>query len=220
MEPSSSMATVVWSIAGQGFSKMDAVWRLDAHMALIGLNLEKKPNFVLNNVHNLVVNASITLPTDYRDYEEEEEEEEKEEKTPNPLKCCTVIGPRICRCSTESIRWQCYNKKQQICGNFCSAPKMALKPPTVNTWNDDNNEMLIMPPNFNSGCQQRGNCGQTAERYDCSGCASGQMVSCSPYCYNYRCISPNCAFYDQEQFCSSQQFAGSVGCRREDGWGR
>ncbi|XP_002053667.2 uncharacterized protein [Drosophila virilis] len=198
---------------------------INLQRTIINENSKNTPDLVLNNVQHLTVNASLTLPTDYRDYEEdsEEEVEEAEEIQPPPsapIKCCTVIAPRTCRCPADSNRWQCYNQRQQLCGDFCSAPKVAIRPASVSTWHVNDAQMLSMPPNWNAGCQMQSNCMQATERYDCSGCASGQMSSCSPYCYDYRCNSPTCAYYDQEQFCDSPQFADSVGCRPQDGWRR
>ncbi|XP_030081623.1 protein transport protein SEC31 [Drosophila hydei] len=182
----------------------------------------KQPHdLVLNNLQHLTVNASLTLPTDYRDYVEESEEEVIDPPISQPSpKCCTVIAPRTCRRPSESNRWQCFNPKQHVCDDFCSAPKMALRPSGISSWYDSNVRMLTIPPNWNSECQTHGNCPPTSDRYDCSGCASGRMASCSSYCYNYRCHSPKCAYYDQKEFCDSPQFAGSVGCRPEYGWRR
>ncbi|TDG40925.1 hypothetical protein AWZ03_012657 [Drosophila navojoa] len=183
-----------------------------------------KPDIVLNNVQHLAVNASLTLPTDYRDYVEESEEAETVPPilptSKPPTKCCTVLAPRTCQRSSKTNRWQCFNPKEQICGDICSAKKMALKPARALSWNENNIQMLTMPPNFNSDCQLHGSCPRISNRYDCSGCASGRMTSCSSYCYNYHCRSPTCAYYDQQEFCDSPQSAGSVGCRWEYGWRR
>ncbi|KAH8311175.1 hypothetical protein KR044_004688, partial [Drosophila immigrans] len=178
-----------------------------------------KASKVLNNKHELVVNASLVLPQREDDYEDDEYSEEvtvAPELTSPP--CCTVIAPRICRCQGQSNRWQCFNRRQPLCGDFCKTSKVVLKAPEATTWVDDTAEMLLMPPQPNDPCLNQGNCTTATDRYDCSGCASGVMTSCSFYCYNYRCNGPNCSFYDQQQFCSSPEVSGFSLCRPENGW--
>ncbi|XP_060646093.1 uncharacterized protein LOC132784472 [Drosophila nasuta] len=174
---------------------------------------------VLNNKHEVVVNASLVLPTRDDDYEDDDYSDETTEvpQQTSP-KCCTVIAPRICRCQNQSDRWQCFNRRQPLCGNFCNTSKVVLKAPQATSWIEDTNEMLLMPPNPNNTCIDQGNCNTVANRYDCSGCASGLMASCSTYCYNYHCNAPNCGFYDQLEFCSSAELANSIVCQPENGW--
>lgn len=43
------------------------------------------------------------------------------------LSCCEVVSPRIC--SKRRNDWQCYHRKTQQCGSFCTNPKIYLKPP-------------------------------------------------------------------------------------------
>ncbi|ALC46909.1 CG6912, partial [Drosophila busckii] len=172
------------------------------------VNDKNEPNLVLNNVHNLVINASISLTPAESEYEDESEEAAAEPAA----KCCTVLGPRTCRYDAQSSRWQCFNRKQNQCGDFCSAPKVMLIPATVTTWSYNNAQMLVMPPPPNNVVT-----GINNSSYDCSGCAAGALMSCSPYCYNSACSSPYCAYYAQAQFCQTQA-VGSVGCCPEDGW--
>ncbi|XP_034488857.1 proline-rich receptor-like protein kinase PERK2 [Drosophila innubila] len=185
--------------------------------------VEKSKNtsdLVVNNVQNLVVNASLVIPTREDDYDDDYSEEIDSNQAATTTKCCTVVAPRICRCPIQSTRWQCFNRRQYLCGDFCSTSKVVLKPSNVSTWIVDDAEMLLMPPNWNFDCRNQDNCITSTEKHDCSGCALGLIASCSSYCYNYHCDGPNCGFYDQEEFCKLAQFSGSVVCRPEDAWKR
>ncbi|XP_017083410.2 leucine-rich repeat extensin-like protein 5 [Drosophila eugracilis] len=170
------------------------------------------------NVNNVEVNASIAIQGQTSE-EEEEEEEEKVVVAPQLPSgpCCNVVAPRICTSPVDQFAYKCFSRTQQQCGSFCSANKVVLAPPSVTTWTQANNQMLVMPPNWvGQGCQSNGGICQQASNYDCSGCAMGDFSTCSSYCYSYKCSSHNCAYYDQSQYCS--QFPGQIGCRADDGW--
>ncbi|XP_030374366.1 proline-rich extensin-like protein EPR1 [Scaptodrosophila lebanonensis] len=204
------------------------------HVELPPIHLEKtikveQPKqaspLVINNVNNWVVNTSIALTQPEPEYVDYEDNVPAPQATPPPLppptspkrSCCHVVAPRVCRHPSQSPRWQCYNPSQRQCGDFCQAPKMILKPPAIRNWQIEDDEMMIMPPNYQvDSCRARGDCPQAANRYDCSGCASGVAERCSSYCYNYRCSTHSCAYYDQQQYCI--QYPGQIGCRSEDGW--
>ncbi|KAH8359825.1 hypothetical protein KR093_009039, partial [Drosophila rubida] len=171
---------------------------------------------VLHNKQELLVNASLILPQREDDYEDEDYSDEATDVPENTSsRCCTVIAPRICRNQNEDNRWQCYNRRQPLCGSVCNTSKVVLKAPQATTWIDDTNVMLLMPPH---PCIAQNNCNTVTDRYDCSGCASGLMTSCSSYCYSYHCNGPKCSFYDQLQFCSSPEFSNCSLCRPENGW--
>ncbi|XP_033232310.1 leucine-rich repeat extensin-like protein 5 [Drosophila pseudoobscura] len=173
---------------------------------------------VTNNVNNVNVDAPISIPG--HDYDEEEEDVEKIPPPPGPstVPCCSVIAPRICSAPPNGTGYKCASRSQQQCGSICQANKMVLTPSQLTSWTMNNNQMLVMPPNWGQGqaCQAPGSCQQTQNFYDCSGCGRGDVTTCSSYCYTYRCSGQGCAFYDQGQYCA--QYPGQIGCRTEDGW--
>lgn len=125
--------------------------------------IETAQNLSLNNELNPLVNEFISTQQSQSDYEDEDEEEdgdESEEALPvqsgNSSRCCNVISPRTCRCKTGSDQWKCYNRRQQLCGDFCVTSKMVLRPPAVQFWQEKDEQILLMPPNWNGNCQ--GNC--------------------------------------------------------------
>ncbi|EDV48953.1 uncharacterized protein LOC6552877 [Drosophila erecta] len=174
-----------------------------------------QPPLILNNVNNVKVNASITIPGLVS---EEEEDEEVVAPQPPSTPCCIVYAPRVCTNQVGQVQYKCFSRSQQQCGSFCSANKVMLAPPAVTTWTQSNNQMVVIPPNWaGQGCQSNyGTCQQPQNLYDCSGCALADFSTCSSYCYSYKCSTHNCAYYDQAQYCS--QYAGQIGCRPEDGW--
>ncbi|KAH8264007.1 hypothetical protein KR038_000480, partial [Drosophila bunnanda] len=174
------------------------------------------PHLITNNVNNIEVNASIAIPGQTS----EEDEEEVEVVVPQPPTgpCCQVVAPRTCTAQSDQT-YRCYSRSQQQCGTFCSANRVVLVPMVVSTWmTQSNNQMMVIPPNWaGQSCQSTGGvCQQANNFYDCSGCAAGDSLTCSSYCYSYKCSSHNCAFYDQAQYCA--QYPGQIGCRPSEGW--
>lgn len=117
-------------------------------------------NLSVNNELSPLVNKFILIQqnqSDYEDNDDDEDEEESEEAPPvvagNSTKCCNVIAPRTCRCKSGSSRWKCYNRKQQLCGDFCSNSRMVLRPSAVRFWQQKDEQILLMPPNWNAKCQ-------------------------------------------------------------------
>ncbi|XP_037824578.1 zonadhesin-like isoform X2 [Lucilia sericata] len=180
---------------------------------------QTKPDIVLNNVNNIVVNASMTIHDEFNnnnecnhDYGDCEEEISTEttatQPPPSSTKCCIVKTPRMCE--QRNNRWQCYSRRSRKCGDFCVAPIIYLQPPSIYS----RPQYLVMPP-MQYDCQMQGNCGPIGGGYDCSGCAINNMSRCSPYCYRYSCPSHRCDFYDQQKYCAYN--LGSYGCQQQDG---
>ncbi|KAI8129292.1 hypothetical protein FF38_14216 [Lucilia cuprina] len=180
---------------------------------------QTKPDIVLNNINNIVVNASTTIydesnnnnecQHDYGDCEDEISIETTATQPPSSsTKCCTVKTPRMCE--QRNNRWQCYSRSSRQCGEFCVAPIIYLLSPRIYS----RPQYLVMPP-MQYDCQMQGNCSPIGGGYDCSGCAFNNMSHCSPYCYRYSCPSRKCDFYDQQKYCAYNM--GSYGCQQQDG---
>lgn len=56
-------------------------------------------------------------------------------------KCCEVHSPR--QCKQQGEEWVCYHRKYNRCGNFCTHPKIYLKPKATNL---RGNVLVIKPP--------------------------------------------------------------------------
>ncbi|XP_016998833.2 uncharacterized protein [Drosophila takahashii] len=179
-----------------------------------------QPHLTNDNVNNLLINASIAIQGQTSSEEEEDEEEVGNIVVPQPPSgpCCNVFAPRICTTQAAQVGYKCFSRSQQQCGAFCSANKVVLTPPNVTTWTEANSQMLVMPPNWaGQNCQSIGGiCQQAQNFYDCSGCALGNISTCSSYCYSYKCSNHNCAYFEQSQYCSL--YPGQIGCRAADGW--
>ncbi|XP_065354475.1 uncharacterized protein LOC135948952 [Calliphora vicina] len=160
---------------------------------------QTKPDIIINNTNNIVVNASVSL---------NHESNQDISNTTKPSKCCVIMTPRICE--DRNNRWQCYSRRSRRCGTFCVAPKVYLRPPRILV----RRKYIVMPP-IQYDCELYGHCGPHIGGYDCSGCAIHHMEHCSQYCYSYSCSSSRCAFYDQMDYCAHQP--GSYGCQEEDG---
>jgi len=110
------------------------------------------------------VNASIAIPGQTSDEEEEDEVEEVVVPKPPSGPCCNVFAPRICSTQVDQVGYKCFSRSQQQCGSFCSANKVVLAPPNVTTWTKDNNQMVVMPPNWaGQGCLSNGGPCQQAQ---------------------------------------------------------
>lgn len=135
---------------------------------------EETQNLSVSNELNALVNEFISISQNQNDYadEDESEDEEADESEEaatalagNSTKCCRVIAPRTCRCKSGSSRWKCYNRKQELCGDFCSSSKLVLMPPAVRLWKEKDEQILLIPPNWCQG--------------DCTAAAGKQSKVCS-----------------------------------------
>nr|NP_650420.1 uncharacterized protein Dmel_CG3984 [Drosophila melanogaster]AAF55130.1 uncharacterized protein Dmel_CG3984 [Drosophila melanogaster] len=175
------------------------------------------PHLITNNVNHVMVNASITIPEQASEEEEELVEVVAPPQSPSSP-CCNVFAPRVCATQAGQDGYKCFSRSHHQCGSVCSARKVMLAPAAVASWTQSNSQMVTIPPNWaGQACQSNnGICQQPQNFYDCSGCAMGNLSTCSSYCYSYKCSTHNCVYYDQAQYCS--QYAGQTGCRAEDGW--
>lgn len=121
---------------------------------------ETKPDIILNNTNNFIVNASVSLDgntndnnnncnNDYGDCDDIPIETTT--STPS-TKCCTVMSPRICE--NHNDRWKCYSRRSRGCGDFCTAPIIYLKAPRVQVRPNH----IVIPP-IQQDCLSYGNCG-------------------------------------------------------------
>lgn len=62
-------------------------------------------------------------------------------ETKSKEKCCELLSPR--QCKQEGDEWTCYHRKYHRCGDFCTQPKIYLKP-KANNFRD--NILVIKPP--------------------------------------------------------------------------
>lgn len=63
----------------------------------------------------------------------------------NQQTCCSVMSPRLCRHisnNTHEIQWQCYHHEYRRCDDFCTKPRIFLRP-KKSTFNEP---ILMMPP--------------------------------------------------------------------------
>uniref|UniRef100_A0A1I8MF32 Uncharacterized protein n=1 Tax=Musca domestica TaxID=7370 RepID=A0A1I8MF32_MUSDO len=161
-----------------------------------------RPNININYTNNLQVNAPVTI-----NQEESNNSTDCEDDTvpTSPPRCCTVVTPRTCKKTYN--RWHCYHTRNQMCGDFCEASTIYLRPPRPYS----RPNLVIVPP-----CDTpNGQCGLMTGGYDCSGCAYGNGLGCPSYCNRYKCVPPRCAFCDQQTYC--RQNFGSFGCSEDDG---
>lgn len=58
--------------------------------------------------------------------------------------CCTIMSPRMCRrrVYNRNVQWQCYHHQYRRCGDFCTKPKLYMRPKKSIFVEP----LLIMPP--------------------------------------------------------------------------
>lgn len=94
-----------------------------------GFAIDSSEIVQITNSNSTIINNGSTSSSD------------NQNETNSKEKCCELLSPR--QCKQDGDEWTCYHRKYHRCGDFCTQPKMYLKPKENNF---KNNILVIKPP--------------------------------------------------------------------------